>query len=242
MVLQLIVYAVISFFAATVVHEFGHVLTGLMNGWKLFLMVVGPFKLYREDINGPVRFGIEKNPALWGGCGGTAPRKLDDSVGKVFAKILIAGPVASLILSIAGLAAFIFTKHEFLLMLGMVALGEGIACILPMNIKTGILYNDGTRFKRISGNGKEAEEEKAIICLALSEMINNKEEMELMEDRLIEVLTDSDDPSYRYHGLFYAYMKAKENGDRAKMDEMKAEAELIRSEVSKYVADTCAMT
>ena len=241
-VLEVIVYGVISYFVATVIHEFGHVLAGLMNKWKLILMVVGPFKLYREDLNGKIKFGLEKNVALWGGCGGTAPMVIDDSIDKVFARILIAGPLASSILGIAGIAAFILTKHDFFLMLGMIAFGEGVACILPMNIKTGILYNDGTRFKRIISKGKEAEEEKAIISMVFCELANNKEEFKRREEHLIEVLLDSDDASYRYYGIYYAYMKAKEEGNEEKMNEMKAEAELHRSEVSKFVIESCVMS
>ena len=241
-VLEVLIYAVISYFVATVIHEFGHVLAGLMSKWKLMMMVVGPFKLYREDLKGKIRFGIEKNPALWGGCGGTAPTVIDDSVGRVFARILIAGPVASLILGLAAIAGFILSRYDFLLMLGMIAIGEGIACILPMNIKTGILYNDGTRFKRITGRGKEAEEEKAIISMVLCELANNTEEVKRREEHLIEVLLDSDDASYRYYGLYYAYRKAKEEGDDTKMSEIKAEAESHRGEVSKFVISSCEMS
>ena len=68
-------YAVIGYFMSTIIHELGHVVCGLINRWKFYMLVVGPFKLYREDndLNKGIKFGIEKNPALWGGCGGTFP-------------------------------------------------------------------------------------------------------------------------------------------------------------------------
>ena len=241
-VLVVLFYAVAASFISTVVHEFGHVLAGLMNGWKFLMMVIGPFKLYRDDPDGKILFGIEKNPALWGGCGGTMPKRIDDSVTEVFARILIAGPLASLVLGTAGMAAFFLTKHEFLLMLGMVSLGQGLVCILPMKIKTGILYNDGTRFLRIRRKGKEAEEEKVLIESIFAEVIGDAETKKAREDHLIEVLLDSDDASYRYYGFYYAYMRAKEDGNEAEMERVKAGAEKNRDGVSRYVLDSCDMS
>ena len=40
--------AVIGWFLATTIHELGHVLCGLLHHWKLSMLVIGPFKLYRE--------------------------------------------------------------------------------------------------------------------------------------------------------------------------------------------------
>ena len=55
-ILKVLVYAIIAYFISTIVHEMGHVTCGLLNKWRFWLLVVGPFKLYREDMNSKIRF------------------------------------------------------------------------------------------------------------------------------------------------------------------------------------------
>ena len=234
-------YAVIGYFMSTIIHELGHVVCGLINRWKFYMLVVGPFKLYREDndLNKGIKFGIEKNPALWGGCGGTFPARVDENITKVFARILIAGPAASILLGIISIVLFIFTGSDLVAMIGMIAFGEGIACALPMNIKTGILYNDGTRFKRIIKGGKEAEEERAIITLVINEALYGEDN--IYQKELIDVLTDSDDASFRYYGYYYLYQLALSEGNEIEKKKIRQEAEKIKDRVSKYVVSSCVM-
>ena len=58
---------VVAYFVCAFVHEGGHVVAGLLQGWKFYLLVVGPFKLYRDEKDDKVKFGLEKNMVLWGG-------------------------------------------------------------------------------------------------------------------------------------------------------------------------------
>ena len=122
-ILTVIIYALIAYFFSTTVHELGHVVCGLLHKWKLIMLVVGPFKLYLEDIHSGVRFGLEKNPALWGGCGGTFPAKDDDGVIDIFAKILLVGPLASLLLGTVFMTVIVLSKSDLALMIGLVSLG-----------------------------------------------------------------------------------------------------------------------
>ena len=237
--LQMMGYAVVAYFFASIVHEMGHVVCGLICNWKFLAMCVGPFKFYRNSPEDKIRFGIEKNPAVWGGYGGTFPRKLDDDNIRTFAKILLAGPVASLILGAVFIVIMIFTKSELAMMIGFVAIGEGVACILPMNIKTGILYNDGTRFKRIVKGGKEAMEEKAILSFIFKTFLYGEDDS--YDNELIDVLLDSEDESIRYYGLFYHYQNAKLENDEEAMDSIRKEMETLGTMVSSYVRQSCAI-
>ena len=89
--------ALITYFTAAVIHEGGHVVAGLIQGWRFDMMVVGPLKLYRAE-DGKVKLGIEKDISLWGGVGGTIPPVKTEKRMKQYAAILLAGPMASVIL------------------------------------------------------------------------------------------------------------------------------------------------
>ncbi len=238
-VLEVFGYGLIGYFMSTIFHEMGHVVCGLIHKWKFLMLVVGPFKFYREDKNSKIRFGIEKNVSLWGGCGGTFPEKVDDEAIKVFAKILIAGPIASLILGAVGVVCFIFTKSDLVMMITLIAFAEGIACGLPMNIKSGILFNDGSRFKRIVKGGKENLEEKAILSITFNEFLNGSDGG--YDAEMVNVLRNAEDESFRYTGLCYAFENAKRHGDEAEMDSIRRKAELIKSRVSKYIVSSYSM-
>ena len=238
-VLVLFGYALIAYVMSTAIHEGGHVICGLMHRWKLLMIVVGPFKLYRENKDDKIHFGIEKNPTLWGGVGGTFPKEVNKSVTKVFARILLAGPMASIILGVTFIIILVFTKSDLAMMIGFVALGQGIACILPMNIKTGILYNDGTRCKRILQGGKTLEEEEAILNFTYNTFLNGEKEQ--YDNELVDVLLDSSDASYRYYGLYYRYLNAKTAEDKSEMERIKEDMNLLGSKVSSFVRQSCAV-
>ncbi len=238
-ILTVIIYALIAYFFSTTVHELGHVVCGLLHKWKLMMLVVGPFKLYREDINSRVRFGLEKNPTLWGGCGGSFPAKDDDGVIDIFAKILLAGPLASLLLGAIFMTVFVLTKSDLALMIGLVSLGEGIACILPINVKTGILYNDGTRFKRIVKRGRERTEEKALFSIIIKGMLEG--DNAIFDEDQLDILCGSTDADFKYYGLFYRFLNAKVRNDEDSMKRLRLEAESIKEKASKYTVSVCVM-
>ncbi|MFR5265459.1 hypothetical protein [Clostridium sp.] len=81
----------------------------LINHWKLFMLIVGPIKIYRENINSKVKIGIEKNITLW--CAFPI-KKSEDNI-KVWARILLAGPLTSIIFGILMLPLFFHTKNIF---------------------------------------------------------------------------------------------------------------------------------
>ena len=238
-IVKVLVFAIIAYFVSTIVHELGHVVCGLLNKWKFFMFVVGPFKLYREDINSKIRFGLEKDPTLWGGCGGTFPAKEEENTIDIFARILLAGPLASIVFGAVFMVLFAFTKSELILMIAMISIAEGIACILPMNIKTGILYNDGSRFKRIIQHGRERDEEGALLSIIIKGMLEGDKAF-FDEDRL-QILCGSPDPDFRYYGLFYSFLNAKVSCDAAEMNRIRLEAESLKSTASRYTVSVCTM-
>ena len=213
LVLKMIGFWFVSMILSTTVHECGHVVGGLLEGWKFFYLVVGPVRIYRENLQDKIRVGIEKNVSLWGGIGGTIPAKKEDVKISSFGRILLAGPLASMILGVIAAVLGLLLHSLFFLMLMGVALGMGGSCLIP-GIKTGILYNDGSRYYRIHRGGQEQAEEEAIFYAAFREYINP--DAPYSEDS-IQTLLRSKDVEFRYAAHYYAYENAKEAGNAEEM-------------------------
>ena len=228
MALGFIAMALVSGYISTVVHELGHTVVGLANGWRFVLFTVGPFKLYREDLNGKIKFGLEKNVINWGGISATLPTDMRGSNTDVFARVLLGGPLASIIFGLISIAVFAFTKVDFLLLMGMISIGMGTACAIPMKVRTGNILNDGTRYRKLKGEGKVAEEEKANLILAFASVLDSDA---LHDDSLIEELLTSEDKYTRFAGLHYAYDNAKKLGNEASMADLKAQIESLSNEI-----------
>ena len=234
--LQLLGSAILSYMVSTAVHEWGHVISGLAQGWKLLLITTGPFKLYRNDLNDKVRFGIEKNPLYWCGVGGTVPTKKEDAKIETFAKILIAGPIASIILGLAAGITLIWYRPFFLIFLAPVALGMGIACLIP-GMKTGILYNDGSRHMRIKKGGQTYLEEKAVFDTTMQTSFGKKA---ACTEEGIKALTVSKDAEFRYMGHYYAYLNAKEENNEKVMSDELSQMDELKNKAPKAIIDMCA--
>ena len=52
-IITILVSIILGYLVSTLIHELGHVVCGLLHHWKLFVLVVGPVKFYREskDLN-----------------------------------------------------------------------------------------------------------------------------------------------------------------------------------------------
>lgn len=229
--------ALVCYFVSTMIHELGHVVCGLLHHWKLYMLVVGPVKLYRENMDSKIRIGIEKNPILWGGVGGTLPQEENPGNVKVWGKILLAGPLTSLVFGVLVLPVFIVTKNIIVLLLCLMPIAMGAMCIVPMKMKTGLLYNDGTRYKRLRSGGREGAEERALFKLIEKTLFGGKECIYPTE--LVEPLLASDDPDFKYYGYYYAYVNAtrQELPEDAKVQLKNMEN--IRRQVSKVIVDEC---
>lgn len=236
MISEVITFWVLSYFTSGIVHEGGHVIAGLAQGWKFELLVVGPFKLYRAE-DDRVKLGLEKNLVYWCGVGGTIPRgKSEDNI-KKFAVILLAGPLASVLFGgICGISLF-YGLTIFRAMMTFVPLSMGIACLLP-NAKTGILYTDGGRFLRIMKGGKTAAEERAVFDAAMLERLEpgNK-----YDETGIEAMTTSKDLEFQYLGHYYAYLNAKKTNNVQEMKERMIRMEALRHKVPAAIIDMCAL-
>ena len=79
-------------------HELGHLITGLMLGFRFELFVIGPLGIKREGDKIKVYFN--KNLGHYGGLAATTPVSDDPDNARKLGLICLAGPIASIILSI----------------------------------------------------------------------------------------------------------------------------------------------
>jgi hypothetical protein len=198
-ILLFLIIAILAYFISAVLHELGHIFAGLIYGFKFYMLVVGPIGLKR-DTDGKLKLYFEKNVSLWAGVGGTVPANTDSHEKNldIFSKILLAGPIFSIICGIILLSVSIWQENLFFCLLGAMPLGMGIACLIPM--RAGAFYSDGGRWKRIH-NLKTRDIEMAIFKISTDAGIED-DGSEINKDD-VSVLINSDDAITQYLGRYF---------------------------------------
>lgn len=162
---------VLAAWIAVVVHECGHLVAGLSVGWRFDLLVIGPLRLGRES-DGRVRLGWSRDPAMFGGAGGTTPMSTT-GLRQAMAVFVAGGPLASLLLALAAHLALIelpATHGAPAILLGWLRLisgGIGVVNLAPM--ANGPFVTDGLRLLRVLGHGPQGAREMALLALSALE-------------------------------------------------------------------------
>jgi predicted membrane protein len=222
------------YFIAAFVHELGHLFTGIFNGWKIFLLVVGPFGLKRKD-DGDLTIYFEKNILLWGGVAGSFPMEENEKNIEVWRKVLLAGPLASIILGIIFTPIGIYYDHMFSLLLGAMSLAMGVMSILPFPVKTGIFYIDGYRWIRLKKSHPGYIEEAALF--RLTEFQFFKKDYKFFEADYINALQQSNHRSIQYYGLYVAFHYLKAIGNQEKLEAVETKMKEMESKIPKMIVN-----
>ncbi len=200
--------AIPSYFIVVMIHELGHILTGLFHGFKFYLFVIGPIGLKRNEQD-KVVFYLEKNTALWGGLCAALPKIQDSGNFKAYARVLIAGPLFTLVFGAIILCLFLLIDHAFLLLLGAMSVAISIATLIPS--RTGAFYSDGGRWLRIVMNTNARAVELALFNLVQSAVVHQSyAHINIADTR---PLIDYEDHREQYIGHLYAMNYYKEHGD-----------------------------
>jgi Peptidase family M50. len=235
-ILLIFLIAILCYWISGIVHELGHVLTGLANGWKFHLLVVGPLGI-KTNGQGKIKLYFEKHIAMWGGAGATIPDVSKPDNTKAWSKILLGGPLASMLMGVIFLPPGIITKNITLLLLGAMPLGMGIMCILPLPIKTGITYSDGWRWNRLHKGGQEADEEIALFKLMENEIAG--ENFSKIDYKHIESLLKSNETSLQYYGYYYKFKYYKSRNNEEEMKLAITQMEELKTRVSPIIVNGC---
>lgn len=148
----------LAFFIVILIHEFGHVLGGLLMGNEFSLMIVGPLKLQKDD--GKFSLTFNKSIAMAGGLALTLPTKVE-GFKKRRAIVIGSGPLASLVLAIGGylLAQYLGdsisrTTNTLILSTYLMSAAIFVATIIPS--KVGGFMSDGMQLLMTLRNDKMA--------------------------------------------------------------------------------------
>lgn len=225
---------IISIFFVLSFHELGHLTTGLVQGFRFELFVVGPLGIKRE--NKKIKIYFNTDPSYYGGIAATMPIDENPDNAKKFARILLAGPLASLLLAIIGLLTFSFVGEPFdfiLFSLGAISLGIFFATTLPA--KSGLFFSDRKRFQRLIKPGKDQEVE-----LALFRIMGNYSKSESYKNlniKDIEILIQEDSAFFKFYGLFCmkAYLMENKNDISEEFEKQYSEAS---NKISKRMLST----
>jgi hypothetical protein len=220
-------------FLAIAVHELGHLLTGLAQGFRFELFVVGPLGVKRTEKG--ITVYLNKNLAYMGGIAATTPVLPDDDNRKKFAYVVAAGPLASLLFGL--LVALLLQYAQggalrgFLLVAGACSIGLTLATTLPT--KTGVFFTDRARFQRLMSNGKDGVIEAAL--LSIMAQVNVDQSAKNIKPEHTQLLKTDDEAFMRFWGYYYEYQHHKDNARQAETQIALAELIAIKDTVPAQV-------
>lgn len=229
-VLIFIFFAINSFILASATHELGHVLTGLIVGFKFHLFVAGPLGLKRDE-NDRVVVYFEKDISLWGGIAATLPKEADQDNYKKFGRVLLGGPLASIIIGTISLIPGVLASQNFLILFGAMSIAIGTVSLIPM--RNGAFYTDGGRWLRMHKNEETQAVEMAIWNLTQNAIIQGNYQQANLDEILI--LKNDRDFRTQYLGHYFAYQYYKDNQESENLEREKVALEGLRGKVPKQM-------
>ena len=233
-IIFLIVFlSIFCFFASGIIHELGHVITGLLHGWEFYIFIVGPIGIKKNENR--LQLYFEKDVSLWGGAGGTFPSDEKADNMKILSRVLLAGPIASIT------AGFIFLLLGFIhfnmifLLLGAITTAMGIGCLLPL--KTGIMYSDGKRWSRLHGEGQGKDEEIALYKMMIRSLF--KKDASPLEYDDFAPLLNAELPAIQYYGYYYLYEWYSIRNDEENKQKTLEKLHQMKKNVPKIIVEDC---
>lgn len=167
---------------AVLVHELGHLLTGLALNFRFHILVVGPLGIRRNPDTDRVEWYLNRDAQLYGGIAGTVPLETGPYLRLKFAGLVAAGPIVSILMGALALwlgyfGAYTLTADSsaiariavcFSLVFGVFSSMLFFATTIPG--RTGPFFTDRARFFRlISGGHSAAVEQDTLELLAHSQ-------------------------------------------------------------------------
>jgi len=235
--INLLLIIISGYIIGAFVHELGHVFIGLINGWKLTFLVVGPLGI-RRDEHGDIKIYFEKNVMLWGGVAGTLPTNEKENNIDIWKNILIAGPIASIILGLISIPLGLYLNNMFWGILGAMAIGMGIASVLPFPIKTGIGYIDGYRWKRLKNKSDNVGYMEEVALFRFVEYEHFNKSFQNFDSDYIRFLKQSKYPIIQLYGLYAEYKYYLSIEDHINLKTVEDEMENIKSKTPKFIYDS----
>jgi len=211
------------------IHELGHLITGLLQGFRFELFVIGPLGIKREDEK--LKIFLNKNLGYYGGVSATSPINYKPENAIKFARILLAGPIASLLFAIlCFLLAYIFGNFSGLLFYigSLISITVFFATTIPS--QTGAFFTDRKRYQRLVSPGEEQKVELAI--LKIMGTLSQDKSYKNIDIKDIYTIVSDKSPFIKTYGLFNVICYQLEQNDSIDEQTMK-EYKDISSKISK---------
>lgn len=195
----LIIGVIIIMHLVLFIHELGHVVMGLLQGFRFELLVVGLLGIRREREK--IKIYLNKNFGYYGGLGLTVPK--DDSSDNVrkFANVLLAGPIASIVFAVMCFFIVNYLANPYGVIVftaGLASFGIFLATTIPS--RSGMFYTDRKRYQRLMTAGKDQDVELAMLTV-LGSFVKNQSYKDIKKEVFDGLITDND-IFVKHYGLF----------------------------------------
>lgn len=238
-ILAIFALLILSYFTVIALHELGHLLTGLAQGFRFYMYIVG-FLGVKRDENERIKVYFNTDMQLFGGIAGSFPTQEEPGVLRKMAWVVAAGPLTTLLTGILftwGAWAMLYNLtpdatslykllNGFLLFSALLSIAIFGATTIPN--RTGPFFTDRARFFRLIRGGKAAEIEQAMFELITLSYAGkryrdlNKLSIELIKTDSSQMMQSiSDYYAYYYHldrkeyelALYYVKEMEKVSGE-----------------------------
>lgn len=215
--LGLLIQLIAAFLIAILIHELGHVIGGKLAGYTFIMLVVGPFKLVREQ--GRLRWYWNTTLNTFGGLTLMIP-PVARSESHRMARYILGGPIAGFCLfvfSTLGIALIQTTQPHsapvnygafFLVIVAAIALATGVGTLIPYS--TSGFASDGGQYLDLIRGGHRAELRLLMLTLSAYSFHGRRPRewdaplvarlLELAEQRMDQVAVAA------HHSAFYHYL------------------------------------
>ena len=219
-------------FFAIFLHELGHLIAGLVHGFKIQLFVVAFFGMKREDDKVKIYFNKDLN--YFGGVAATSPQKITNELKRQFAQILIAGPLFSLIFGLLFILIFVYTDTIFnssFAIIGIISIGLFFATTLPE--KSGIFFTDRKRMQRLFDRGLIGEIEKSYIETTSQLLIDNHYKNISIEK--LKLIQSDTEPIVQFWGHYFEFKHYQETENLEESSTIKEKLYSYQQSVPKSI-------
>ncbi len=182
------------------IHELGHLVAGITHGFKFKLFVIGPLGIKEE--NGKIKIYLNKEIGYYGGIAASLPENDDPGNAEKFGRVILAGPLASLLFSILCLVpAYLVIQpfREIFVVCSLVSITIFYVTVIPSS--TGTFFTDRKRYQRLTAPGDDQKTEMALLRIVGKYSQSNS--YSNIDKKDILVLVNDRSPFLKFAGLFY---------------------------------------
>jgi hypothetical protein len=194
------------------VHELGHLAGGLSRGMRFVLLIVGPLR-WTRSVRG-VEFDWFWSPSTFGGLAAALPDPARPMAPQ-FARLIVGGPLASLVLALAALALAWFMDGRlaaYALLVAALSAAIFLATAIPIRGGRGSFMSDGAQLLELRRGGAAVARRLDLTTLMAQSMAGTRPR-DLDRATIGRLSGDAGgNPMLRVAGHLYAYNHALDQG------------------------------